>query len=1079
MAQQGRTTHSSIQERSADSLRRSASGQGGGTAARREQPLDDSTLLTRSQVPGRSGPHRGCPGGPQRVAQSEGIHEQHSEVEAGRRGRRARGQRADRRRRARRHDQRQRRRRGHGHLHQRDRGRPVAAAALGRGAPDRRHQDLRRGGRAGRVPGRDDRAHGDRLGRRLRVPHRHRRRRAPDRADGRGLRGHRDGNRRSRRARRPRRPPRRRGRRLRGGLMPQRPAPPVPTGGAGRAPADCGESAHRSRRRPVTATRTPPLGLTSAEADERRRRGQANEAADASSRSYARILRTNVFSFYNTILFVIGAALLALGRYNDAIVSVGLGLLNAAISAVQEIRAKRKLDQLQLLAQSVVHVVRDGRDVEVPPTGVVSGDVVHLRPGDQVVVDGPVVGGRVDVDESLLTGEPDSLVKQPGDELLSGSFCVAGEGHQLARDVGTASYANRLTADARRASTDLTPLQRRIEFVVRLVMALVALMTVTILLQAALEGFSLLRTVQTTAVLSGLVPYGLFFLIALAYTVGAVKSSGRGALVQRVNAVESVSNVDVVCTDKTGTLTTGRLTLAEVAAFGRWDVADVHRVLGSLARSTAAPNLTTTALAEALPGDRQDVEEEIPFSSALRWSALRTDDDVWVLGAPDVLAPRLPAGSAAAVVEDWTTQGLRVLLLARATDPAAALRASNGRPRLPALEPVAAVALADELRPQVTDTVARMDREGVDLKVLSGDDPRTVAALATRAGLRPGDPVHGGQLDGLADPEFDRLVARGTVFGRIAPEQKERIVGSLRRQGRYVAMIGDGVNDARALKQAQVGVAMRSGSAVTKDVADIVLTDDSFAALLPARQEGRRIINGIATSMQVFLARVATQGLVILAVTMLGLGFPYSPTQVGLTLLTVGVPTLFLTMWARPEPPDPGLLASLARFVIPAAVITAAGGVAVYAYLYTLVSQGITDAHIPAGVVADFEGYTGLSSADTGFTEAAATIGAQTGLSTYVSFASFILILFLRPPHRLFASWTRPTSDRRPAVVFVGVLFIPALSDYFGLTGPARPVFTAVLPALVIWFVALTAAYRFRVLDRMLGTDRLPRNGAA
>jgi len=279
---------------------------------------------------------------------------------------------------------------------------------------------------------------------------------------------------------------------------------------------------------------------------------------------------------------------------------------------------------------------------------------------------------------------------------------------------------------------------------------------------------------------------------------------------------------------------------------------------------------------------------------------------------------------------------------------------------------------------------------------------------------------------------------------------------------------------------------MRSGSAVTKDVADIVLTDDSFAALLPARQEGRRIINGIATSMQVFLARVATQGLVILAVTMLGLGFPYSPTQVGLTLLTVGVPTLFLTMWARPEPPDPGLLASLARFVIPAAVITAAGGVAVYAYLYTLVSQGITDAHIPAGVVADFEGYTGLSSADTGFTEAAATIGAQTGLSTYVSFASFILILFLRPPHRLFASWTRPTSDRRPAVlvavlvvVFVGVLFIPALSDYFGLTGPARPVFTAVLPALVIWFVALTAAYRFRVLDRMLGTDRLPRTGAA
>jgi hypothetical protein len=312
--------------------------------------------------------------------------------------------------------------------------------------------------------------------------------------------------------------------------MSRPPAPSALPGGAGRLPADCeDESAHRSGRRPVTTIRTPsPFGLSTAEAEERRRRGEANAAVDVSSRSYARILRTNVFSFYNTILFVIGAALLALGRWNDALVSVGLGLLNAAICAVQEIRAKRKLDQLQLLAQSVVHVVRDGVVVEVPPTGVVRGDLVRLRPGDQVVVDEPVVDGRVDVDESLLTGEPDPLVKQPGDDLLSGSFCVGGEAHQLARDVGAASYANRLTVDARRASNDLTPLQRRIEFVVRLVMALVALMTLTILLQAALEGFTLLRTVQTTAALSGLVPYGLFFLIALAYTVGAVKSSRAG-----------------------------------------------------------------------------------------------------------------------------------------------------------------------------------------------------------------------------------------------------------------------------------------------------------------------------------------------------------------------------------------------------------------------------------------------------------------------------------------------------------------------------------------------------------------------
>jgi cation-transporting ATPase E len=295
-------------------------------------------------------------------------------------------------------------------------------------------------------------------------------------------------------------------------------------------------------------------------------------------------------------------------------------------------------------------------------------------------------------------------------------------------------------------------------------------------------------------------------------------------------------------------------------------------------------------------------------------------------------------------------------------------------------------------------------------------------------------------------------------------------------------MIGDGVNDARALKRAHVGVAMSSGSAVTRDVADIVLTDDSLGALVPAQREGRRIINGIATSMQIFLARVATQALVIIAVTMLGLGFPYSPAQVGLTLLTVGLPTLFLTAWAQSAPPEPHLLASLGRFVIPAAVITAAGGVAIYTYLYTSVTHFLGTGSTPREVLTSFEGYTGLTRTDPGFVPAAATYGAQTGLSTFVSVAAFGLILFLKPPTRFFASWTQPDGDKRPAimvavlvVVFAVLLFIPAVTDYFGLTGPANPVFTAVLPALVLWFAALSAAYRFRLLDRVLGLANLPR----
>jgi cation-transporting ATPase E len=552
--------------------------------------------------------------------------------------------------------------------------------------------------------------------------------------------------------------------------------------------------------------------------------------------------------------------------------------------------------------------------------------------------------------------------------------------------------------------------------------------------------------------------------------------------VQQVNAVESVANVDVVCTDKTGTLTTGRLTLDEVVSLAGDDAA-ARAALGALARSTSAPNLTGVALAAALPdGPTWRLRDEIPFVSSLRWSGVTTDEGAWVLGAPDALGPLLRQRVPAQLVADRTDRGLRVLLLARAAEAGAGLRDAAGLPTLPALDGVALVALADELRPEVIEAVRRFRADGVTLKVLSGDDPRTVAALATRAGLGGGRPVAGSELDGLDDDALDRLVARTTVFGRVTPEQKERIVAALRRRGHYVAMIGDGINDARALKGAQVGVAMRSGSAVTRDVADIVLVDDSFAALLPAQREGRRIINGIAVSMYVFLARVATQGLVILAVTMLGLGFPYSPTQVGLTLLTVGVPTFFLTFWARPTAPDEHLLGNLARFVIPAAVVTAGFGTAVYAFLYEHVSQFLSIGRTPAQVISDFESYTGLTYTDADFTAAAATIGAQTGLSTFICLASFVLILFLAPPSRLFAAWTPPVADRRPTllvvglvVVFAAVLFVPALSNYFGLIGAIRPVFVAVLPALVSWFVVLTAAFRLRLLDRILGLDDLPR----
>ena len=607
-------------------------------------------------------------------------------------------------------------------------------------------------------------------------------------------------------------------------------------------------------RQPMSVEAEAAVGLTSAEAEARRRRGEANTAAGP-SRSYATILRRGVFSFYNVILFVIGIALLALGRYSDALISVGLGLVNAMISAGQEIRAKRKLDGLQLLDEAPVRVLRDGREVAVAPGAVVRGDVLLVRTGEQIVVDGPLLDGAVEADESLLTGESDPVVRGPGDDLRSGTVCVAGEGRQLARDVGAASYAGRLTADARRTTTDTTPLQRRIAFVVRLVMALTVLMSGAILAQAALEGFTLLRVVQTTAVLSGLVPYGLFFLIAVAYTVGAATIAGRGALVQQVNAVESVSHVDVVCTDKTGTLTTGHLTLDAVEPLGGRAAATVRAALGALARSATTPNLTTVALAAALPGtDTWTLRDEVPFASSLRWSGVRTDDGAWVLGAADVLGPHLRAPLPDDAVAERTGRGLRVLVLAHAADGACATPRAG--PQLPdarrrrARRARRRAAAGGRGRARPVPRRRRGAEGALRRRPAHGRHPRDPGrARRGRAGGGGGARRARRRRAGPARRHHD-----GVRPGRAGAEGA-RSWRSLRRQGRYVAMIGDGVNDARALKGAQVGVAMRSGSPVTRDVADIVLVDNSFAALLPAQREGRKIINGIAISMYVFLSQ--------------------------------------------------------------------------------------------------------------------------------------------------------------------------------------------------------------------------------
>jgi len=829
----------------------------------------------------------------------------------------------------------------------------------------------------------------------------------------------------------------------------------------------------------------PEGGLSEAEAAARRARGEGNAYRPPTGRSYLAIARANLFTFFNNILFAIGVALIVLGEVNDALTSVGLGLVNAMISTIQELRAKRQLDRIALLNRPTVTLVRGGAESALDPAEIVKGDHVRLRPGDQVVVDGTVLAGAVEIDESLLTGESEPVRKARGDTVLSGSICVAGEGVYRADVVGAASYANRLTAQARAFQLVKTPLQQQIDFSVRVVMLVVVLMSGVILLAALLQSAPTIRIVQLAAVLSGQVPYGLFFVIVVAYSLGAAAMARQGALVQQINAVESLSGTDVLCMDKTGTLTTNALTLEAVEPLSDLDRAALDRRLGSFARSLSGRNQTALTLAAALPGDAVTPEAEIAFSSARKWSAIAFTDGplagVHALGAFEMLAPHLdPAADRAALtarVGALAGTGLRVLLFA-GNASAAGFGGTAEAPRLPPLTPLALVVIADELRPNVGETLAAFADLGIHMKVVSGDDPATVAALARQAGLPVERAVAGPELAAMAEADFGTAVAEATVFGRIAPAQKEAIVDALIARGHRVAMIGDGVNDVLALKKAQLGIAMKNGSAAARNVADIVLVNDDFLPLRSAIGEGQRVVAGMTMSLLLFLSRVASSILVIIAITMLGLAFPFEPAQIALTLFTVGIPTFFLTLWAKPQAAAGDLIPTLVRFVVPVAIVTMTFGVALYTFHYNRVVADVEGYEFPAFAIRNFERVTGLSAAaGEAFANAAATIVAQSALSMFVTFTAFLLILFVVPPARFLTGWTKEVSaDKRPTwlaaglgLVFLAILLKPEAAEYFGLISVGPGIYLTVAAVLPLWTMALLLNWRHRWLERFLG----------
>ncbi|WP_261575990.1 cation-translocating P-type ATPase, partial [Frankia gtarii] len=771
---------------------------------------------------------------------------------------------------------------------------------------------------------------------------------------------------------------------------------------------------------PVSAA-GPAAGLTAAEVAERIADGRVNDVPLRSSRNLGEIVRANVFTRINAIIGVLLVFMVIVGPFQDALFG-GVIVANTLVGLFQELRAKRTLDRLAVVGESRPLVRRDGVAAQLAASEIVLDDVIELGPGDRIGVDGVVAEAEhLEVDESLLTGEADPVHKQPGDQVMSGSFVVAGVGAFRATRVGREAYAAQLAEEASRFTLVHSELRAGISTILRVVTWMIIPTGIALIIsQLYVNDDDLSEAIRRmVAGLVPMVPEGLVLLTSVAFAVGVVRLGRRQCLVQELPAIEGLARVDVVCLDKTGTLTEAAMDVAELrivdadaatatdsATDSATDVA--RQVLGVLGTADARPNPSMQAIIDAYPAPAGwAVRADAPFSSARRWSGATVADPAgsvatWLLGAPDVL---LPAGHPVLTeVDGFGARGLRVLLLGRFT---ASLDGALAEPAsVPAaVVPVALVVIAQRLRADASDTLRYFAEQNIAAKVISGDNALSVGAVARSLGLPGADsPVDARTLptdpDGLAD-----ALQTHSIFGRVSPQQKRAMVAALQARGHTVAMTGDGVNDVLALKDADIGVAMGSGSQAARGVAQIVLLDNSFATLPSVVGEGRRVIGNIERVANLFLTKTVYSVLLAILVVVTRVPYPFLPRHLTLlSSLTIGIPAFFLALAPNTERARPDFVGRVLRFALPAGIVAATATMASY-----LVARSIYD-----------------------------DLDAETSMATLTLFliALWALAIVARP-----YTWWRVALVLTMAVAFVLVLVIPFGQEFFqlslvGTTGP-------------------------------------------
>lgn len=815
-------------------------------------------------------------------------------------------------------------------------------------------------------------------------------------------------------------------------------------------------------------------GLTSEEVAQRVRDGEVNDFEVKTGRTYSDIIKKNVLTPLNCVLFLLGALLLLCGEPVSAISATGIIMVNVLVSTIQEIRAKRRLDKIALLTRPQVTVLRDGSETVIDQSGIVKDDIVILRAGDQALVDGELLQCRsLEMDEALLTGESSTVKKNTGDKIYSGSICVVGEGYYRVTAFGMDSFASQMLSSAKKSISKRTPLEMETASITNILLGVAGvLLVISAVMELLIRHNSWGHTLEVFVLCIDIVPIALFLLITLTYMLAAVRMANTGVLLQRSNSVESISHVDTVCMDKTGTITTNRLRFEDATHFRD----DAEELVSLFATATGSRNKTVETLVQRYGETPSELVEEIQFSSQRKYSAVHVRYDgrdvAMYMGAWNIIGPRCSRREEIdPIISRESAKGLRTVVVCTSEDTALDMDSD-----IPPLEPVSVITISDEVRSDCRDTISVFLDHGMDLKVISGDDPATVDALFSLADI-PGTrrTVSGPELESMSMEEKEKTVLESNIFGRMKPENKEEVIEILKRNGRYVAMIGDGVNDVKSLKTAQVGVALESGSGAARGVADMVLVKDNFAALPKALVEGRRTVSGMRDILKLYLTRNIALALMFVATYLFVGQIPMIPIQnATYAFLTVSVVAFFMTMFAKPDNNKGLILPGVLRYALPSALMISIFGLIVYACTWMAVdSYAIIDWETMKSVTGWTEAtiLEHLSWSGSGINE----IAARSAMFVFVSFAGIFQIMLVCPRWRFLSPNGETNKSLIPVailllmiLVMIGLLFIlPVVAVTFvGIAIFTREFYEMILLLVAMWFVVELIVLKSGMLDR-------------